>query len=380
MRIILLLLILFINIKVFSSNDSLSNVSPISLNASYIGEVMTNHRGGIKAGTIYHGMANFTIDLDFGKARLWKGGNIFINAAHTHGGDPSAQFIGDFQVASNIEADNLTYFHEMWFNQSIGKGDITIGLQDLNVEFASSQYASSFINSSFGVHSTIADNIIAPIFPLTAFGVQFKYSFTSRFEAKLITFDGFPDDFSKNNPYNLKWKFKKEDGLLNIGQITWQPRINERLEGSYSLGSYTHHHITEGESQDHSIWEITNYGFYIVGDQVLAKYLNGSNLSSFIQASISPDQQNENWYYLGFGVNYSGLFFKNQRDLIGLAIANAGFDNQNRNETAIELTYHFRLNDQILIQPDFQYIINPSGTEIQLKNAFVSALRFKLEI
>lgn len=381
MRIVVLLSILLINLNVFCSNDSVvSTISPITLNASYIGEIMSNLRGGLKTGTSYHGMANFTVDLDFEKAHLWKGGNIFINAAHTHGGDHSAKFIGDFQVASNIEAEDLTYFHEMWFNQSIGRADITIGLQDLNVEFASSDYASSFINSSFGVHSTIADNIIAPIFPLTAFGIQFKYNFTSRLAVKLITFDGFPDDFSENNPYNLRWKFKKEDGLLNIGQITWQPRLKERLEGSYSFGGYTHYHITEGESQDHTIWEITNYGFYIVGDQVLAKYSNGSNLNSFFQASVSPNQQNENWYYLGWGMNYSCLFFKDQRDQIGFAIAHAGFDNQNRNETAIELTYHYRLTEQILIQPDFQFIINPSGTDQNLKNAVVSALRFRLEI
>lgn len=380
MKLTLLLSTLLIHLSVFCSNDSITKISPITLNASYVGEVMSNLRGGLDVGSIYHGMANFTIDIDFEKARLWKGGNIFINAANTHGEDPSAKLIGDFQVASNIEADNLTYFHEIWFNQSIGRADVTIGLQDLNVEFAASEYSSSFINSSFGVHSTIADNIIAPIFPLTAFGVQFKYHFTSRLAVKFIAFDGFPDDFSQNNPYNLRWKFKKEDGLLNIGQITWQPRINERLEGSYSLGGYTHHHITEGEVEDHSIWEITNYGFYVVGDQQLVKYNNGSSLNSFLQASVSPNQKNENWYYLGWGLSYSGFFSKDQKDLIGLAVAHAGFDNKNRNETSIELTYEYQLTDQIIIQPDFQYIINPSGTDQQLKNAIVTSLRFKLEI
>lgn len=380
MKLTLLLSTLLIHLSVFCSNDSIKKISPITLNASYVGEVMSNLRGGLDVGSIYHGMANFTIDIDFEKARLWKGGNIFINAANTHGEDPSAKLIGDFQVASNIEADNLTYFHEIWFNQSLGRADVTIGLQDLNVEFAASEYSSSFINSSFGVHSTIADNIIAPIFPLTAFGVQFKYHFTSRLAVKFIAFDGFPDDFSQNNPYNLRWKFKKEDGLLNIGQITWQPRINERLEGSYSLGGYTHHHITEGEVEDHSIWEITNYGFYVVGDQQLVKYNNGSSLNSFLQASVSPNQKNENWYYLGWGLSYSGFFSKDQKDLIGLAVAHAGFDNKNRNETSIELTYEYQLTDQIIIQPDFQYIINPSGTDQQLKNAIVTSLRFKLEI
>ena len=42
------------------------------------------------------------IGFDTEKANFWKGGELFINAANTHGGEPSASFIGDYQVASNI--------------------------------------------------------------------------------------------------------------------------------------------------------------------------------------------------------------------------------------------------------------------------------------
>lgn len=376
---LLILSVLILQNKSAAQNDSITG-GALQINASYIGEVITNFSGGIKRGSVYQGMGNFLINYDTKKAKLWNGGRFYINAAHTHGGSPSKTYIGDFQVASNIEADNLTYFHEMWYSQDIGRAQVTIGLQDLNVEFASSENASMFLNSSFGVHSTIADNIIAPIFPLTAFGIQLKYYIHSRLAVKLIAFDGFPDDFSKDNPYNLHWKFTKEDGLLNIAEISWQPRIKEKLEGIYSVGSYTHHHIAKEDPIRSDSWEITNYGFYVVADQNLAERENGSIIRSFFQASISPYQKNENWYYLGLGVNYSNIFIRSGHDVLGLALAHAGFAEHRGNETTLELTYQYQINDQLIVQPDFQYIINPSGTSQDLENAFVTSARFLISL
>ncbi len=376
-------LLILVNL-ILLNNSNAQNVTLIKehalqINASYVGEVITNHAGGIRKGTSYQGMGNFMLEYDTEKGKLWKGGKFYLNAAHTHGGNPSSLFIGDFQVASNIEAGDLTYLHEMWISQTIGKAQITIGLQDLNVEFASSNHGSLFLNSSFGVHSTIADNIIAPIFPLTAFGAQLKYHINSRIALKLIAFDGFPDDFSENNPHNLRWRFKKEDGLLNIAELTWQPRIKGSLDGTYSFGSYTHHHFAEGDTKYTDTWEITNYGFYLVADQTLATHDNGSVVNAFLQASVSPSQKNENCNYFGFGLNYTNLFAKNDKDIIGIAVAHAGFANRS-SETTFELTYQYQLNDQLSIQPDFQYIINPSGTDMDLENAFVTALRFNIAL
>lgn len=380
MKSLSLILFVSLSLQLSAQNDTTNKKQPFNIHSSYIGEILTNHTGGIKTGTCYQGMANLMLSFNTQDARLWKGGTFYVNAAHTHGGDPSDQFIGDFQLASNIEADNLTYFHEMWYNQSIGKVDLTIGLQDLNVEFASSEYASTFINSSFGVHSTIADNIIAPIFPLTAFGVQFRYRISSQLSVKLIAFDGFPTDFSQNNPYNLRWNFKREDGLLNIVQVNYTSKFSEKLAGSYSIGSYTHQHMSPEVVKKKSTWEITNYGFYVTGDQEIARYKSGSILSSFLQASISPSQKNENCYYLGLGLNYSGIFSSGNDDIIGMAIAHAGFHSPIRNETTLELTYKYKLNDQFSLQPDVQYIINPSGTDQLLNNALISSIRFIIEL
>lgn len=362
--------------NIVAQNDTLVKNSPFSFETSYLGDVVNNLSGGIKKGSCYLGMANMKITFDFEKAQLWKGGQLFINAANTHGNTPSADLVGDFQTFSNIETDNLTYLHELWYKQNVGKASFVIGLQDLAVEFLSSENAALFLNSSFGVHSTIAHNLPVPIFPLTSLGAQFHYSFSDKIIAKIAVFDGLPDNFDVN-PHNTIWKLQKNDGYFSFSEISYQ-NASEKLSGTYKIGGYYHNpHKVETELESEKIIEehAENYGFYATIDQTILNTSNGKQLSIFSQASISPKTLNENWYYLGFGLNYKGLLSKRTDDILGFAVAHTGLKNR-RAETAFELTYKVQIGENIFIQPDFQYIINPSGTDEKLKNAFVANLRF----
>ena len=107
---------------------------------------------------------------------------------------------------------------------------------------------------------------------------------------------------------------------------------------------------------------------------------DGRTLSLFIQASVSPSLKNTNNNYLGVGLNYSGLIQKRTEDVLGLAMARAGFVNRlNDHETTFELTYKAQLTDRFYIQPDVQYVVHPSGQDILLRNALVGVLRMGLD-
>ena len=371
-----LIIITFVINNLIAQTDSTKN-NPFTFEASYVGDAFYNFYGGIQKGATFLGMANIKIGFNTEDAGLWKGGELFVNAANTHGGDPSANYIGDYQVASNIEADELTYVHELWFKQSLGKSTIIIGLQDLCAEFISSEYAGLFLNSSCGVHSTVASNFSVPIFPLTAIGAQFHYNFSSKFTLKVAAFDGVPDDFSFNK-YNLNWNLKKEDGYLLFNQLTYH-NTNETKPGTYNLGFYYHnpYTITTQDEDGQIISEkyLKNYGIYLIIDQILYKNNSGKELAFFLQSSMSPKKINENWYFIGGGFHLTGMFSKRMDDVFGIASAHAGINNYLGNETTIELSYKAPFGDHFFIQPDFQYIINPAGTEKKLDNAFVGLLR-----
>ncbi len=88
--------------------------------ASYTGDVVSNFSGGIKRGTNYLGFATLQAGFDTQKAGWWKGGESFVKLANTHGDEPSATLIGNFQGVSNIEAGNITWLYEFWADSVSG--------------------------------------------------------------------------------------------------------------------------------------------------------------------------------------------------------------------------------------------------------------------
>jgi len=136
----------------YSQSNDVVPVSALQLKATYKGDFVSNFGGGISTGSTYLGLADLFLRFNTQKAGLWKGGDFLIRGANSHGGEPSVNLVGDFQGISNIEAGNHTFLYEIWFKQAILNVTVTIGLQDLNAEFANSEVNSLFLNSSFGIH------------------------------------------------------------------------------------------------------------------------------------------------------------------------------------------------------------------------------------
>jgi len=340
----------------------------ISFRASYTGDVVSNFSGGIKKGTAYLGLANIKADFNTGTANWWKGGEVFINAGNTHGGEPSENLIGDFQGVSNIEAGNHSFLYELWYKQSIGKVDLTVGQQDLNANFATCENGALFTNSSFGIHSSLSDNVSPPIFPLTALGVNIQWKVSDTYLWEAAIFDGTPGDF-ENNPYNTKWEWSKDKGFLAITEFQINKSLLKGKAGTYKIGVYYHEHndtLNIGKRDG---------GFYFVGDQQI-----NSKLSLFSQIGLSPRKLNKNNRYFSIGINYKGVVNKRPNDQFGLAVAYAGIDgNSIGSEIAVELTYKAQVNKNIYLRPDIQYILNPAGTEVKLRNALVGFIRFGID-
>ena len=231
-----------------------------------------------------------------------------------------------------------------------------------------------FINSSFGIHSTIADNVPSPIFPLTRPGAEIEWELSKSLKIKTAVFDGLLSDY-KGNEYNTNWSLQTDDGFLYIGEVEFSTNIKDK-PGNYKLGFYHHEHKTTDEEQIVSYQN--NMGAYLVFDQLIYKHSNREGgIGIFGQAGFSNPDVNNHFGYLGFGLHYCGISDNRCNDEIGLGIGHSWFKTSiSGNETAIELSYKALLGDHVFIQPDLQYIINPAGTEEVLDNAFVGILRF----
>jgi porin len=347
----------------------------LKFEVSYIGDNINNLSGGIRTGSCYLGEANIRLELDIEKLGLWKGFHLFINAANTHGASPSSELLGDLQVASNIEAGNHTYIQEVWFKQNFSRFELTIGLQDLNVEFANSEHGAFFLNSSFGILPIISNNIAAPIFPLTSLGFTMKWNISERCAWLNALYDGCPTNFDYN-PYNLKWQFISGDGLLAISEFQHSKEIND-LPVTYKLGIYSHSHIVERVLKGNIPDSLNSslFGVYTYIDQTIRRRGDRST-GIFCQLGYSPSEKSANNFYFGFGMNYHSLFSRQGKDILGLALAYGRLKNEEQSETSLELSYRYQICRNVFIQPDFQYIINPAGTGKELKNSFAGNFRF----
>lgn len=349
---------------------------PFEFGASYIGEGMSLLAGGLQRGSSYEGLANIRFSFHTAKAGWWKGGSFLVTGANTHGGTPSSDLIGDHQVASNIEAGDLTYLHECWFRQELGAWTFILGLQDLNSEFVYSKSGNTFLNSSFGTHSTIAGNVPSPIFPLTSFGAQAHFRLNPKTTLKLAVFDGMPEDFDYN-PHNISWHLDSDDGYLAFVELDAADLLHARLSGDSKLGVYFHNHNPNTVKFDPSA---PNYGFYMTADQTLVQFSLERSLNAFLQFSLSPASKNENNRYLGGGIHCKGPFAGRPDDKLGLAFAHASLQHAaNGDETSVELTYKLALCEQVFLQPDLQYIQHPAGTGGTPENALVAFIRFGIE-
>lgn len=362
------------SLYIFSQETKFASESPFSFEASYIGDNVTNVSGGIKTGYDYLGFANFNISFDTEKAGWWNGGEFYMNAANTHGGTPSESLLGDVQIASNIEAGNHTYLQELWFKQRFNKVELTIGLQDLNVEIANTEFGGLFVNSSFGILPTFSLNLEVPIFPLTTLGITSKWDISNKITWVNAVYDGSPTDFEKN-PYNINWQFNSGDGILGVTELQYKTKINQ-LSGTYKLGLFAHNHFMERafvtnfpDSLDTNTW-----GMYGIADQTLWEQ-NDRNIGAFLQLGFTPSKTLENDYYLGLGVNAAGFLSKSKDDVLGLAVAHSHFNGHSGSETTVELAWQKPFGKYLFIQPDIQYIIHPSGHS-GLKNALAGIIRF----
>lgn len=369
-------LIMVFSLSLMFANAQKEKESPLSFEASYIADNFYNAMGGIKTGYTYLGLIDLSVGFETGKAKLWSGGEFFIHGSNSHGGEPSGTFVGDLQGVSNIEAGNHTFLYELWYKQRVWSIDLIVGLQDLNAEFAASEYAGLFINGSFGIPSVIGHNTTAPIFPITALGATVLYHIKDNFTFKTSLFDGTTTDFD-NNAYNLNWKLCREDGFSSYSELQFTTKLLKERTGTYLLGYFAHRHVNVQSEEDNTgeNEQESKQGIYVIADQELFSKEDKS-LAAFMQISYSPKDGGNNFLYVGAGIHYAGTFNR-ANDEVGVAIAHAQFEKVGA-ETTIECSYKVAMGESIFIQPNIQYIFNPGGNAALFDNALAAILRIGL--
>jgi len=363
----------------FSNNlwglhDKLKESYGLSFEIVYLQDMFWNTHGGIKTHDSgeYPRLMGLYLELDTGKAGLWKNGTFFLSFEHHSGHSPTGRNVGDWQILDNIDADRFNQVSEFWYKHTFfdEKLWIKLGKMEANADFSYIETGIEFINSSAGLIPTVP----IPSYPDQAWGAAIGIEPVSWFGCKVGMYQG-EIDGSRSVGHTIdqlrgpmlivepsfKYTLGELPGSVNVG-AWWNGRNFEAFH------KYPTHHETHGKA-----WGL--YGFW---EQLLWKEDSASaedkqGIGLFAQYGWAPKDRFEVEDYVGGGLRWQGAVPTRNDDVLGLGAFNVYFSDRaglkEHSETAAELFYKAQLTGWLAVQPDMQYITNPGGNIS--KNALV---------
>ncbi len=386
----------------------------MSLSLQETSEVLGNLTGGIQQGATYDGLTQAVLQLDTSRAFGLHGGLLNISGLNVHGINLSQQNLDTLQTASGIEAEDGFRFWEIWYDQKFYDGsgvsrlDVKVGQQSLDQEFMDSSNAAYFVNTMFGWPMVPSADMPGggPAYPLSDLGVRLQWKPVDGINILAGVFNGAPNptpgaDSQMDDPYGLS--FPLNGGVMAIAEIQYSfPSLGDMvydskpaLSGTYRLGAWYNSEYfaderysddglsladpnSDGNPQNHT----GNYSIYGVVDQMIWRSDKDPNrtLSLFARVLWAPPDRNLIDFSANFGFVLKDPFAYRTDDVFGLGMgyahvssAVAGYEADTGNfnpgtfspqqggETFVEATYQYFVFPWFQLQPDIQYVFNPSG-------------------
>ena len=338
-------------------------------------ESIANLDGGLERDTREMSNLDLTLAIDTNAAGWWDSGELFIYVLGNYGRDAS-ELVGDVQGISNIATDNAIKVYELWYRHGFMRDSLQIllGLHDYNASFYSLDSAAIFNHPSFGIGPDTSQ--VGPsIFATTATTLQLRWQGANQY-VQAAVYDGVPGD--PENPRGTHIRFDEGDGVfaaLELGLFT---------EGSYKFALGGWQHSAERDNPVTGELIDDNRGGYLIAEKLWADLVVADNLAIFLQVGEADDQRNQLQNYYGGGITLGG--FWRAGDGLGLAFAQGrngspyllANPEQERAETAWELTYITPLWDFLSLQASLYYIHNP-GMDKQLNDALALGTRAYIE-
>ncbi|CAE6824410.1 Porin B [Paraburkholderia domus] len=373
-------------------------------------EYLNNLSGGTARGGAYDGLTQFGLVVDTGRAIGLPGGTFNVSGLQIHGTNLTQRNLQTLQTATGIEADATTRLWELWYQQSLlaGKVDVKIGQQSLDQEFMTSQYATTFMNATFGWPVLPSTDMPAggPAYPLSSLGVRVRATPADSWTVLAGVFDGNPAGNGIGDPQKLNahgTSFNLHDSALFIGEVQYAinpPPANPSdakptgLPGTYKLGFWYNTGNFADQQIDNTGLSLANpastgvprshrgdYSFYAVADQMVWRAGADSPQSLGVFARIMGAPGDRNLVDLGVnvGVTLKAPFKGRDNDVAGLAVGYAKIGSHAQNlasdtaslttpgypsrsaETIIEATYQYQVTPWWQLQADFQYAFRPAG-------------------
>lgn len=359
----------------------------IAIEVLYKADVVAVVSGGLDRGVRLLGNAELMVDADLERLAGWHGARAKLHLLSVHGGVPN-DLAGTVQGINNIEvAEDRTKLYEIWMEQSFlnERAALQLGMVDLNANFYQTDAAGLLIAPAFGIGSEIAAT--GPngpsIFPSTALAARLTirpskrtYLHTALFNAKagVLGDRGGVDLAMRQGALAIAEAGVTGGGKLALGMWRYTKRQSDiRTLGSdgepvgrVAQGAYVLAEKRLVGTQD-AARQLSAFARIGLSDADTSPFRGGVQAGLHLAGVVAgrPDSQ------LSFGVNQAYLSRKHRASARDEGVA------LGRTETGFELTYSDRILPFLTVQPDIQYIVNPSGDRA-IRNAVVAGVRFTI--
>ena len=317
-------------------------------------ESVSNLGGGLKAGTSYDGVLNAGFAMNDTAIGLPEGGRFRITAVAISSDLPDSNLIGDFQGASNIEAQSNARVYDMWFRQDFHSVPLRLrfGIIDANAYFNVTDSAGELLNGSFGLSPGLSANAPISTYPKPGFGMTARYvEGTSKILAGI--FNGNAQDRS----------LRFNSGRLAIAE--WQQALSAGST-SFKLGTWE----CGCTGAPATLPKTSTRGVYTNIEHAIDSGTDGQ-YTLFLDVASSNGAMTVVPRSFALGIEYPAIFSGRPNDVFSAGLTRAQFQNGSE-ETSYEATYSWQLNRNLSIQPDYQYIDHPGGN---LPAAYVLIVR-----
>lgn len=368
----------------------------VSFGLQELAEVFGNATGGVRQGAIFEGALLMSLAVDTEKLISFPGGKINVSAYQIHGSGLSGNNLGNLNVISSIEAPRSTRLFELWYEQSLanGKVSVRVGQQAADQEFIATQYGALFLNAGFGWPTLPALDLPSggPAYPLATPGVRVKLLPTEQMSVLAGVYNGDPSDNRAGTSFRLN------KGVFAIGEVQYALNGGEGatgLPGIYKIGGWYNSNnfadqrfgydglsLADPDGVGEPRLRRNNWSLYAVADQLIYREpgTKDQGIGVFARAMGAPGDRNAVNVFLNAGAAYKGIVPGRVNDTLGLGVGYARISDTaskldadtirfsgsllpiRRSETVLELTYQAVVAPWLTVQPDFQYVFNPGGS------------------
>ncbi len=351
----------------------------VNISSYYRVDSIYNDNGGKGQGGKILDRLAIIADLDGKKILDIKDLTAHIAYYNNTGGNPE-EFVGSLQGSDTMTARrNKARFYEAFVQKNLmdNKVSVLAGIRDINNEFFYAPASDLFIHEVDDIDNISPNSAlrtsIAPI------STTLRVKVTPNEDYYIQT--AVSDRNSKTDNYPGVSGFRH----LAIAEVGLTPTYNS-LKSRFAMGYWRYKDKFSKLDETGS----KNYqGFYLIADGQLYKEEGSSDqgLNGFIKAKFGTDNLVASNRTINAGLVYKGLVPNRDNSTLGFAIMNTRIDGNYRravqgiksHETTYELTYSDNILPWLMIQPDLQYVVNPSAAP-RLKNAVVAGLRLQAKL